>query len=143
MQQNWKVEEFPEPLRKSSRLKEKAQTNEEATVHVKDLTVQLLEDTPPVLSLGQLCEDHGYSYEWTGGQKPHFLTRQKIPCNTEELRAYSCLVSFERIFELQCGTPANYVFITGLNARGIHAETSEKKIETESTIGSRRLGAVS
>ena len=47
------------------------QTNEEATVYVKDLglfvTVQLLEDTPPVLSLGQLCEDHEYSYEWTGG----------------------------------------------------------------------------
>ena len=50
---------------------------------------------------------------------------------------YSCPVSFERIFELQCGTSANYVFITGLNARGIHAETSEMKIETESTIGSR------
>ena len=27
------------------------------------LTVQILDDTPPVLSLGQLCEDHGYSYE--------------------------------------------------------------------------------
>ena len=41
------------------------QTNEEAKVHVRDLdifvTVQLLEDTPAVLSLGKLCEDHGYS----------------------------------------------------------------------------------
>ena len=47
------------------------QPNEEATVYVKDLdvfvTVQLFEDTPAVLSLGNLCEDHGYSYEWTGG----------------------------------------------------------------------------
>ena len=40
-----------------------AQSREEATVHVKDLdlfvTVMLLEETPTVLSLGKLCEDHG------------------------------------------------------------------------------------
>ena len=48
------------------------QTNEEATVYVKELdlfvTVKLLEDTLAVLSLGTLCDDHGYSYEWTSGQ---------------------------------------------------------------------------
>ena len=42
------------------------QTKEEATVYVKELdlfvTVMLLEDTPAVLSLGKLCENHGYSY---------------------------------------------------------------------------------
>ena len=45
----------------------------EATVYVRELdlfvTVKLLEDTLAVLSLGKLCEDHGYSYHWTGGQK--------------------------------------------------------------------------
>ena len=50
------------------------QTNEEATVHIHDLelfvTVQILDDTPAVVSLGRLCEEHGYSYEWTSGQKP-------------------------------------------------------------------------
>ena len=39
------------------------QTREEATVYVKELdlfvTVLLLEETPTVLSLGKLCEDHG------------------------------------------------------------------------------------
>ena len=39
-------------------------TNKEAQVYVHDLgilvTVQLLEDTPTVLSLGKLCEEHGY-----------------------------------------------------------------------------------
>ena len=39
------------------------QTNEEAQENVHDLdlfvTVQLLEETPAVLSLGKLCEDHG------------------------------------------------------------------------------------
>ena len=39
------------------------QTREEATVYVKQLdlivTVMLLEETPAVLSLGKLCENHG------------------------------------------------------------------------------------
>ena len=51
------------------------QTNEEAQVYVHDLdlfvTVQILEETLAVLSLGELCEDHGYSYEWVSGQKNH------------------------------------------------------------------------
>ena len=41
------------------------QTNEEATVYVRELdvflTVKLLEDTPAVLSLTKLCDEHGYS----------------------------------------------------------------------------------
>ena len=49
------------------------QTREEATVCVKELdlfvTVMFLEETPAVLSLGKLCEDHGYTYHWTSGQK--------------------------------------------------------------------------
>ena len=44
------------------------QTNEEAQVYVQDLdlfvTVQLLEETQAVLSLGKLCSEHGCSYEW-------------------------------------------------------------------------------
>ena len=50
------------------------QTHEEAQVCVHDLglfvTVQLLEVTAAVLSLGQLCEEHGYSCEWVSGQTP-------------------------------------------------------------------------
>ena len=53
------------------------QTHEEATVNVKELdiflTVKVLEDTPAVLSLGKLCDEHGYSYEWINGQKPHLI----------------------------------------------------------------------
>ena len=63
------------------------QTNEDATVSVKDLdllvTVQLLQDSPPVPSLGQLFEDHGYSYEWTGWSKTTLNERKKVPCNAE------------------------------------------------------------
>ena len=54
-------------------------THEEAKVLIRDLnqfvTVQLLEETPAVLSLGKLCKDHGYSNEWVSGQEPR-LTKE-------------------------------------------------------------------
>ena len=53
------------------------QTHEEATAYVKELdiflTMKVLENTPAVLSLGKLCDEHGYSYEWINGQKPHLI----------------------------------------------------------------------
>ena len=53
---------------------EEAHTHEEAQVFVHDqnlfVTVQLLEETPAVLSPGKLCKEHGYSFEWVSGQKP-------------------------------------------------------------------------
>ena len=62
-------------------------TQEEATVYVKEMnlfvTVKLLEDTPAVLSLGKLCQDHGDSYEWTTSQKPQLIKDgRRIKCNT-------------------------------------------------------------
>ena len=67
---------------------EEVQTHEEATVYVKELdkflTMKVLEDTPAVLSLGKLCDENGYSYEWINGQKPHLIKDGiRIICNTE------------------------------------------------------------
>ena len=64
------------------------QTHEEAIVYVKELdiflTMNVLEDTPAVLSLGKLCDQNGYSYEWINGQKPHLIKDGiRIICNTE------------------------------------------------------------
>ena len=64
------------------------QTHEEATVYVKELdiflTMKVLENTPAVLSLGKLCDENGYSYEWINGQKPHLIENGiRIQCNTE------------------------------------------------------------
>ena len=64
------------------------QTHEEATVYVKELgiflTMKVLEDTPAVLSLGKLCDQNGYSYEWINGQKPHLIKNGiRMQCNTE------------------------------------------------------------
>ena len=48
-------------------------TKEEATVYVRRLDlfvkVLLLEETSAVHSFGKPCEDHGYTYRWTSGQK--------------------------------------------------------------------------
>ena len=64
------------------------QTHEEAIVYVKELdiflTLKVLGNTPAVLSLGKLCDENGYSYEWIDGQKPHLIIDGiRIQCITE------------------------------------------------------------
>ena len=64
------------------------QKQEEAIVYVKELdmflTMKVLENTPAVLSLGELCDENGYSYGWIHGQKPHLIKDGiRIFCNTE------------------------------------------------------------
>ena len=64
------------------------QTHEEAIVYVKELdiflTMKVLDNTPAILSLGKLCDENGYSYEWINGQKPHLIKNGiRIICNTE------------------------------------------------------------
>ena len=64
------------------------QTHEEAIVYVKEpdtfSTLKVLENTPAVSSLGKLCDENGYSYEWINGQKPHLIKDGiRIICNTE------------------------------------------------------------
>ena len=63
-------------------------THEEAIVYVTELdiflTMKVLENTPAVLSLGKLCDENGYSYEWINGQKSHLIKDGiRIICNTE------------------------------------------------------------
>ena len=58
------------------------QMHEEATVYVKELgiflTMKVLENTPAVLSLGKLCDENGYSYEWINSQKPHLTKKTRF-----------------------------------------------------------------
>ena len=50
----------------------------------KFLTMKVLENTPAVLSLGKLCDENGYSYEWINGQKPHLIKDGiRIICKSE------------------------------------------------------------
>ena len=70
------------------------QTHEEAIVYVKELyllflTIKVLDNTPAVLSLGKLCDENGYSYEWINGQKPHLLKKRDLDTlQYGELRSY-------------------------------------------------------
>ena len=108
--------------------KEELQTNEEATLYVCDLdllvTVQILEDTPAVLSLGKLCEDHGYSYEWTSGPKHILSTRAQTYNATRQITCLSLFFvnrTFQLVYEYHCGNNyymqsvfflSNYIAIT-------------------------------
>ena len=55
------------------------QTNEDAQVHVHDLdlfvTMQILDETPAVLSFGKFCTEHGCPHEW---KKRRNSTRYQI-----------------------------------------------------------------
>ena len=90
------------------------QTREEATVYVKQLDlfvkVMLLEETPAVLSLKNLCEDHGYTYHWISWQIPHLTTNgKKVDCNISNyvplvvpgLSASSSSTAFSLLHHLQ------------------------------------------
>ena len=64
------------------------QTHEEATVYVKELdiflSIKVIENTRAVLSLGKWCDENGYFYEWSNGQKTHLIKNAiKISCNTQ------------------------------------------------------------
>ena len=76
------------------------QKNDEALLYVKELdlfvTVKLLKDTPAVLLLGKLCEDHGYSYEWTSGQKPQ-LSKMADEYNAARKTTYRSLALVYRL----------------------------------------------
>ena len=60
------------------------------TVNVKEL--EILDSESPrgyVSSIvaRKLCDEHGYSFEWIHGQKPHLIKNGiRIQCNTESLR---------------------------------------------------------
>ena len=72
--------------RKNSEKVQNTHSGSQVFVHGLNLfvTVQILNDTLAVLSLGKLCEDHGYSYEWINGQEPHLILKGiRIQCNTE------------------------------------------------------------
>ena len=46
--------------------------------------MKVVENMPSILSLGKLCDENGYSYEWIHGQKPHLIKNGiRILCNTE------------------------------------------------------------
>ena len=76
------------------------QTTEEAQVYVHDLglfvTVQILEETPAVLSLGKFWKEHGY--QWISGQEPRLTRNGKIICKTDNFIPLVAPVRFRKQF---------------------------------------------
>ena len=82
------------------------QTHEEATVYVKEvdifLTLKVLEDTPAVVSLGKLCDEHGYSYEWITGQNHISLTKVFGYSATRRTSFRSWFLVYQRVLPQDC-----------------------------------------
>ena len=130
------------------------QTHEEAIVYVKELdiflTMQVLENTPAVLSLGKLCDENGYSYEWINGQKPHLIENGiRIQCNTENFvpivvpglsaSSSSGSHSTSRTFSRQeshCSTSSSSSSSSPTTATSSDSETREREDRTESDTSS-------
>ena len=127
------------------------QTHEEATVYVKELdiflTMKVLENTPAVLSLGKLCDENGYSYEWIHGQKPHLIKNGiRIQCDTENfvpivvpgLSASSSSDSHPSTSmtpsrqERHCSTSSSSSSSSPTTATSSNRETREREDQTES-----------
>ena len=118
------------------------QTNEEATVYVNDLDlflrVLILEGTPAVPSLGKLCEDHGYSYEWTRGHtKTHLVDKMTQKYNATLKITYRSLSRDDQLF-----FQFDYKYISNIGTAGLHsgilyAKSSNHMTskETQSSIG--------
>ena len=100
------------------------------------VTVQLLEDTPPVLPLGN-CARIMDILNSGPGVRNHILSKngKRILCmQHRELRPNICPNLFKRIFEFEFGTA-----VTGLKVKGIYAEISTAKSETGPKVSLRRL----
>ena len=88
---------------------------EEAMVYVRELdlfvTEMLLGETPADLSQGKLCEDDGYTYQWTSGQKPTSHQKwQDCQLLYSELRTIRCPWSVDEFLYL---ISFSYIFIAG------------------------------
>ena len=70
------------------------QVNEEAQIHIYTIFISswlrtLSRTYFAVLSLDKLCEEQGYTYEWTSGHKPHLTKKwEKYPQHNWELRSF-------------------------------------------------------
>ena len=102
------------------------QTNEEAQVHVHDLdlfvTVQILDDTPAVLTSGKLCKENGHTYEWVSDQKPRLTKRSEENCMQNGKFRTSCpwiVVKIWYQFVLYIATAGlvKYIFKSSIRAK--------------------------
>ena len=83
------------------------QTNEEATVYVKELgiflTMKVLEDTPAVLSQGKICDEHGYSHMSRSTVKNHISLKTGFEYSAIRKTSYqSWFLVYQRVLPQAC-----------------------------------------
>ena len=108
-------------------------------MYVKNLdlvvTVKLLEDTLAVLSLGKLCEGHGYSYEWTSGQKPQLIKDgRRAKCSTEKLRTTRCPWFVDELIK------HSYTYISNIRIAGSSSSYIASRINKKWEHGEAQFG---
>ena len=101
------------------------------------VTVMLLEDTPAVLSLGKLCEDHGKNYHWTNGQKPHIIKKlqeDQLQCGEQRT-----LRSIDKFFNL-IFSYFSYIFVAGKRDSPEHPASTRSESMSEEVQGNLSHG---
>ena len=62
-------------------------------------------DTPPILSIGKLSDEHGYSHEWINGQIPHLIKKlYSDAVQHRELRSDRSFWFTQRVLPQPCTT---------------------------------------
>ena len=104
------------------------------------MTIMLLEDTPAVLSLGKLCEDHGKTYPWTSGQKPQLIPKwQTNGMQHCELRTSRCSWSIDKLFKL-IFTCISYIFIAASRNPAQHPASKGSESVSDGVRGNSSRG---
>ena len=111
--------------------------------------MNVLVNTPAVLSLGKLCDENGYSYEWINGQKPLLMKkRDSDTVQYGELRSYrgSRLVSefvlrflfFNISDTFKTGKWSSYIFLklVYLPTTTVWSDSESREREDQSGIDS-------
>ena len=103
--------------------------------------VQLLEETLAVLSLGKLCKDHGYSYEWS--QRSTATIDQKWEITLSARLSISYLLSFEGSSSSPTSLPQESLRPEADQASGNRAASSsfsDSVFERSDEQATKRLG---
>ena len=104
---NWRLFEHPEtpqrlsqPMVKCKQMKKQQCTS---TTLIFSLTLHIFEGTLAVLSLGKLCEDHGYSHECASREKTTLYHKwKKHLMQHRKLCSDRCTRIIDRFFQFDC-----------------------------------------
>ena len=98
------------------------------------VTLKLLDDTPAVLSLANLCEGHGYSYGWTSGQSPNLMRKGTRTMQYGKLRADRCPRIINQFIQL------DYKYMNNIVTEGRRRPYIASSINTKSLYKQSRIG---